>query len=254
MNTRALVACLAAGCAPTPPGDAGEPGDSSARPTVAFTGVAYQFRSHAPLEGARVSLAEHPEVVAVSDAEGVYRLEDVPAGLPVTPRVELAGHATAHHQTFTATEDVERLHLQVVPDDLYAIIVDVLESSGRAVQPDACQVVTTITDPSAWEAPTWAAYLERGDAGLVPGATATLTPSAGERLYFNEVVLPDPTQPVATTDGGVLWLNVQPPGRYRLTAEDPDGAFVFPEVEVTCEPGRFVNANPPYGLTAQGRR
>jgi hypothetical protein len=218
--------------------------------TVEIRGVAYQFRSHDLLPGATISLAEWPEVTAVTDSDGQYTLRGVPAGVPVTPRVELAGHAVGHQQTLTLTADLEQLYFQVVPNDLYELISGLLEQEGLPVDPDACQVVTTITDPSAAAAPDWDAFLARGDAGLVPGATAQIAPAAGTRIYFNELVMPDPDEPVATSDGGVLWLNVAPGAAYTLTARDPDGRYTFPEVEVTCEPERFVNASPPFGLTA----
>ena len=244
---------VAAGCADgarTSPDAGHDSAPVADQETVEIHGIAYQFRSHDLLPGATISLAEWPDITAVTDPDGRYTLRGVPAGVPVTPRVELAGHAVGHQQTFTLTADLERLYFQVVPDDLFELISGLLEQEGLPVDPDACQVVTTITDPSAAAAPDWDAFLARGDAGLVPGATAEIAPSAGTRIYFNELVMPDPDEPVATSDGGVLWLNVAPAATYTLTAQDPDGLYTFPEVEVTCEPGRFINASPPFGLTA----
>ena len=222
--------------------------------TVEIRGVAYQFRSHTLLQGATIGLVERPDLTAMTEMDGSYTLSGVPVGVPVTPWVELAGHAVGHHQTFTLTDDLDRLYFQVVPDDLYDLITGLLDQAALPVDPDACQVVTTIADPSAAAAADWSAFLERGDAGLVPGATAEISPASGTRIYFNDLVIPDPDEPVATSDGGVLWLNVAPARTYTLTARDPDGRFTFPDVEVTCAPGRFINASPPFGLTALADR
>ena len=94
----------------------------------------------------------------------------------------------------------------------------------------------------------WEGFLERGDAGLLANADATITPEVGTRLYFSEQVIPDPTLERSTLDGGVLWLNVPPAGAHMLRGRH--AGYGFPDVEVTCAPGRFINASPPWGLTA----
>ncbi len=79
----------------------------------------------------------------------------------------------------------------------------------------------------------------------VEGSTATTIPAAGRQLYFNESVLPDPLQQSSSRDGGVLWVDVET-DVYEITADSDTtrhAGFV-----ATCEPGRLVNANPPWGL------
>lgn len=157
--------------------------------------------------------------------------------------------ATAHHQTFTVPDDLDRRYFQVVPAGLYTLIPDVLGSVGLPVDPAAYQVVTTWADPSAVKTAELDAFLDRSDAGLVVGASATITPDRGSRLDFNKVVLPHPTQTSTTTDGEVLWLNLDPDGADALDAEDSQGRFQFLQVDMTCASGRLINASPTWGLT-----
>ena len=48
-------------------------------------------------------------------------------------------------------------------------------------------------------------------------------------------------------DGGVIWTSV-PAGVYTIRARHPDTRFA--RFVATCEPGRIVNANPPWGCTS----
>lgn len=239
-----LAACRPGDGDSARPGDAADTGD----PGIRMSGVAYQFQSRAPLEGARISLVEDPDRWTLSDADGAWALHDLPAGTPLTPRVELAEHATGHHQTFHLQASVDRVYLQVVPQATYDIFVDILASGSTPVDPEACQVVTTIAEPGIAAFEDWEGFLARGDAGLLANADATISPEGGTRMYFSEQVVPDPALARSTLDGGVLWLNVPPDGTYTLRGAHAD--HTFPEVEVRCAPGRFINASPPWGLTA----
>lgn len=217
--------------------------------TVTASGVVYQFRSHEPLPGATVTTLQFPDVVAVTDDQGAYTLEGIPYGGEFTPWIQAPEHRQAAHRTFVADGDITQLYVQLVPLDLFNLLATGLTNSGIPVDLDgACHVVTTVSVPEAGQLQTWDEFLAFGDAGLLPHATATLTPGEeATQLYFNEEVLPDGTLQETTTDGGVLWLNLQP-GRKELTASHPD--HDFPTLVVDCEPGRFINASPPYGLTA----
>ena len=94
-------------------------------------------------------------------------------------------------------------------------------------------------------------------------------------MYFNDMVLPDPTRDYSSLDGGVLLLNV-PPGDYTLSAScvtDPDlladliaeyppeenedqsvrcqtEDVEFEDIVMKCRAGVFLNASPSYGLQA----
>lgn len=217
-------------------------------PGLSMSGVAYQFQTRQPLPGARISLLELPGREAWSDADGRWSLHDLPRSAPLTPWVELDEHVPGHHQTFRLQASIDRVYLQVVPEQTYALFAGILDDAGTPVDPDACQIVTTIAEPGIAVFEDWDGFLERGDAGLLDDADASITPSVGQRLYFSEQVVPDAALERSTLDGGVLWLNVPPDGAYHLHGYHAD--YTFPEVEVRCGPGRFINASPPWGLTA----
>ncbi len=211
-------------------------------------GVVYQFRTHTPLEGALVTTLQHPELQAVTDSEGRYTLVGLPEGEEFTLLTQAADHVPTTHQTLVADGDVDMLYVQLVHQDLFSAMAAGLAQGGVEVDlQDKCHVVTTVSAPEAGDATTWEEFLAYGDAGNLPGATADIVPAGGFQLYFNEEVQPDPSLQESTSDGGVLWVNLDP-GRYTLSAEHPD--HEFPDLTIDCAAGRFVNAAPPYGLTA----
>jgi hypothetical protein len=63
-------------------------------------------------------------------------------------------------------------------------------------------------------------------------------------VYFNESVIPDRSRTETSGDGGIIWTEV-PAGTYRGIATSPSTRFA--SFLATCEPGRIVNANPPWG-------
>ena len=226
----------------------GSDGAQLAGPGLSMSGVAYQFQTRLPLPNARISLLELPERETWSDADGRWSLHDLPRAAPLTPQVELDEHVVGHHQTFRLQASIDQVYLQVVPEPTYDLFSDILDDAGTPVDPIACQIVTTIAAPDIAALEDWDAFLDRGDAGLLEDADAIITPSVGQRLYFSEQVIPDASLERSTLDGGVLWLNVPPDEVYQLNGHHAD--HTFPEVEVTCGPGRFINASPPWGLTA----
>ena len=66
-------------------------------------------------------------------------------------------------------------------------------------------------------------------------------------IYFNDDVIPDKTQSLSSTDGGIVYTNI-PPGEYVLKAHK--AGVDFESVRVKCRAGVLVNASPPYGLQA----
>jgi hypothetical protein len=157
---------------------------AGAEQTAALRGRAYQLRSHLPLAGVEVGIAELPGRSVLTDQEGRFELSELPLGEVLTPFAAAQGHALTHHQRFVLAGDVEPLYFQLAPQDLYDLIAAVVTEAGFPVYPAVCQVVTTIGDPSLALAEGWDAFLERGDAGLLPGITAELDPPGGTRLYF----------------------------------------------------------------------
>jgi hypothetical protein len=69
-------------------------------------------------------------------------------------------------------------------------------------------------------------------------------PELPDPTYFNESVIPDPNQPASSEDGGIIWPVVTA-GHYRVMTDSPDTDFA--SFLAHCEPGRIVNANPPWG-------
>jgi hypothetical protein len=215
---------------------------------ITVEGVVYQFMTHAPLGGAMVTTLQFPDIVALTDSQGRYALEGIPVGAEFTPYTLLQEHVPSAHQTFTAEQDMDLVLVQLVHRDVFGALAGGLGQAGLQIDlENACHVVTTISVPEAGQVADWEEFLQFGDAGRLPDATATISPGAGTQLYFNEQVQPDPSLASSTTDGGVLWVNLEP-GRYTLSASHTDHSF--PEVVVDCAPGRFINASPPNGLTA----
>ena len=69
-------------------------------------------------------------------------------------------------------------------------------------------------------------------------------PSLGP-IYFNEMIMPDPTLTCTSVDGGVLYINI-PQGEYTITGYKE--GVNFDTVKVKARPGVFLNASPPYGV------
>jgi hypothetical protein len=78
----------------------------------------------------------------------------------------------------------------------------------------------------------------------VPGAIAEEFPPLDGPTYFNESVIPDPTETETSEDGGIIWTGV-PAGPYRIVVSSPTARFA--SFLATCRDGRVVNANPPWG-------
>ncbi len=57
-------------------------------------------------------------------------------------------------------------------------------------------------------------------------------------------MIPDRSETATSEDGGIIWTEV-PTGTYRVITESPSNNFA--SFLATCEPGRIVNANPPWG-------
>lgn len=225
-----VVAAGGAGC------DDGDEGPS----TVTMSGTAYTFNTPNPVAGAVVRVVEVPGLETTTAADGGWSLE-VPANREITPYVTHEGHVTMHLQTFEVGEaPLERVYFQMVADDIFELLAQVLQITP---DPERCQIAGTVSE-KAIQTMSFDEFKAHGAHG-VAGATVTITPAAAEVVYFNEMVIPDRTRTETSRDGGVVWTNV-PPGRYTIKATHPEKQFA--EIVVSCEAGRFVNANPPQGL------
>lgn len=212
--------------------------------TTFLRGTAYTFNTRNTIAGATILVDELPALAAVTDEDGAWELE-VPVGADVTPYIVADGHNTIYAQTFhTGPAPIEEINFQTPTNAVYDLLYILIESiTGRPPFADGCVIVTTVSDPAV-VGMRFDEFIQFAPHG-VAGATASGDPPLPAPLYFNEAVIPDPTQPVSSGDGGVLWANV-PPGVYEVSASHP--TVEFATFVATCVQDRAINASPPWGL------
>lgn len=241
MKTSTVVATVAAVLA------LGVPAGASAAVTI--SGTAYEFNNTGVrLAGASIRVAEDPKLRATVRRDGSYRLR-VPDRATVTPYIVAPGYHTIHLQTFRVRgRDLERVNFQTPTDEVYRALAALLEVPLR---PDGelrrCAIVSTFSTRAVRDLD-FDAFTAYGAHG-VAGATASTRPRLPDPVYFNDQVVPDRSQERSSIDGGVIWTEV-PAGVYRVRAHHPSKRFA--SFTATCEPGRVVNANPPWGLYELG--
>ena len=224
-----------------------------------ISGRAYAFNhSETGLAGATIRVRELPGLSAVADVNGDYALR-VPDEADVTPYIEPPpGYHQIDLQTFhTRGAAIENANFQVPADAEYNALAALLEvplgSDGR---PQQCVIVTTASarNVRGVDFETFRARTPHG----VAGATASATPALPAPVYFNDDVIPDRSRTATSGDGGIIWTGV-PAGAYRVVTRHAStnapqqrrGSATppthFASFLATCEPGRIVNANPPWG-------
>ena len=217
----------------------------SADKSVTISGRAYAFNHmDTYLAGATIRVRELPGAAAVTDANGDYALE-VPDGTTVTPYIEPpAGYNQIDLQTFhTRGEPIRNANFQTPGDAEYNGLAALLSVPfGPDGRPEQCAIVTTASarNVRGVDYETFHARTPHG----VTGATAHAVPELPPAVYFNESVIPDRSRTETSEDGGIIWTEV-PAGVYRVITESPTTRFA--SFLATCEPGRIVNANPPWG-------
>jgi hypothetical protein len=218
--------------------------------TIHIRGTAYEFNNtDVRLAGATIRVAERPRLRATVRSDGTYDL-GVPDRSRVTPYIEAAGHHPIYLQTFSiAGENLRRVNFQTPTDGVYkalaALLSVPLDADGELRD---CAIVSTFSTRYVRDL-SFRGFTAYGPHG-VAGATAFSTPALPPPLYFNEQVVPDPTQRRSSIDGGVIWTGVRP-GVYTIRARHPSTRFA--RFVATCRPGRVVNANPPWGLHELGK-
>lgn len=184
---------------------------------------------------ANVTILEYPEFQTTTDSQGNFNLEGVPAWRDLTFVLTKEGYPEIHTETFFFSDnDVDNLTFQAPPDSIYRILAGIL---GIIPEGDVCQVASTVSTEgeNIW------------DVGE-PGSTVSIDPVLSEEqgpYYFNEMVLPDKSLSVTSTDGGVAFINLTP-GIYYMTAHKE--GVDYRTVKIKCEPGVLINASPPWGL------
>jgi hypothetical protein len=211
---------------------------------VHLRGTAYEFNSTPVIAGATIRVAELPAARAMTRTDGSYDLV-VPDHRSVTPYIVAARYHTIYLQTFvTAGQDLSNVNFQTPTESVYSALTALLhvplDAQGNVAQ---CAIVSTFNTRNVRDLDyrQFRAYGAHG----VPGATAFGLPPLPPAIYFNPQVIPDPTQPVSSDDGGVTLVNV-PAGVYVIRGQAPGTRFAG--FVATCAPGRVVNANPPWGL------
>ena len=219
----------------------------SAMVTISGNAYAFVFDGNTDrLEGATVGIAEIPELTATAGPNGAYSLE-VPDDTTVTPFAVADGYYPTHVQTFhTRGGNLEQVNFQMPRLDIYRALAAV---AGAEVDPDTgslahSAIVSTFFELAGRNLPDFDTFHDFRPHG-VAGSTASLTPPTGDPVYFNADVIPDRDLEASSRDGGVLWTDL-PAGVYRVDGHNPasgHAGFI-----ATCEAGRLVNANPPWGL------
>lgn len=216
---------------------------------VTISGNAYAFvfdGNTDRLEGARIGIAELPGIETTAGPNGAYSLE-VPDDTSLTPFAEAEGYYPTHLQTFHSRgRDLEQVNFQMPRLDIYRALAAV---AGAELDPDTgllahSAIVSTFFEVGGRNLADFDAFHDFRPHG-VADSTAAITPAAREPIYFNADVIPEQGLECSSRDGGVLWTDL-PPGVYEIDGSNPEtehAGFV-----ATCEPGRLVNAGPPWGL------
>ena len=224
-----------------------------------MSGRAYAFNhSEIGLAGATIRVRELPGAAAVTDAQGDYSLE-LPDETTVTPYIDPPpGYNQIDLQTFhTRGHAIRNANFQTPADAEYKGLASLLSVPlGPDGRPEQCVIVTTASarDVRGVDFATFQARTPHG----VAGATARTKPALAGPIYFNDRVIPDRSRTATSGDGGIIWTEV-PTGTYRVITESPANKapqqrrgsatppMRFASFLATCEPGRIVNANPPWG-------
>lgn len=203
----AVFACFAGvGCSEVPRN--GETGDampsdaqpSDARPThVAVSGQVSGFPNFQRLEGVRITVVDHPEVLPVfSNPTGEFMLRGVPAFTDVTIRFEKETYLPCLSRVL-GVQGVDyvmegaRQSLTMVPYDLAVALVN---NIGLDLDPERSAVIATVLQV---------------DRSYLTLATAVLTPVTGEpTIYLGGNWVPDPNEDGTTGTGTAVFLNYEP--------------------------------------------
>ena len=215
--------------------------------SVSGDAIPFNVSPDARLEGARISILEHPEMRMTTGADGHFQFDRLEEGEEVTLLMELPNIRPAYnyHLIQTGTirlgpQGAERVTFQAVNYPTYLLLAALLE-----MEPDeenSCQMVTTVTRVGK------SLYDEgaHGEAGATVSLDPPLSVDHGP-IYFGADVIPNRDLTETSEDGGVLFVQV-PPGEYVWTASKPGVAFR--PVKMKCRSGWLINASPPWGLQA----
>ncbi|MCB9570149.1 MAG: carboxypeptidase regulatory-like domain-containing protein [Myxococcales bacterium] len=219
-------------------------GSTGAGAVVDVSGDAFAFGPATMVSGATVTILEQPGVSTVTDDDGHFAFEGLPAGSEATFVFNRSGYPTIYTRTFTLPDadagPLERVTFQAPDDSTFAALAFIVEIDP---DPATCQIASTVTriGVSLYDG------VAHGEAGATVTITPALPPEHGP-VYFNANVIPQKDLVETSADGGVLYTNV-PPGTYVLRASK--AGVNFDEVTVRCDADVLVNPSPPWGLQAR---
>jgi hypothetical protein len=277
MRGVSLISTLLLGGALTLAGCSSSDGDSGGA-AVSVGGIAWAFEfpgsPYGRIDGATVSVLEMPELSAETNSDGEFTVLDIPVGSQATFVLQHDDHPLTYTKTFTIPDsDIDNLTFQIPTNFLFGQIESGLVEAGiiEGIDSEKCQMVSTVTRYGK----TIGNPGHHGEAGAIVSVAPANNAEYGP-MYFNDMVLPDPTRSYSSLDGGVLLLNVEP-GDYTLSAscvENPSQLYddfvveyppmdypeqdlrcqtenvEFESVLMKCRAGVFLNASPSYGLQA----
>lgn len=231
-----LLCVFSAGCS----GD-DDDAKAKAKPVLApVKGTAAPFNDAVSgrIEGATISVLEHPEMKVTTGTDGLFSFDGIYSGEEVTLVLEHPDWPTTQTGTHLVPEaGIEDLTFQVPTPTIYDLLASIVQITP---DPTKCQMVTTVT--------------RKGGTILAPGAhgeagvTVTVAPELPKEhgpVYFNADVLPDESLTESSEDGGVLFTNV-PPGEYVWSGHKSGVSLT--DVKFKCRAGVLVNASPPRGM------
>lgn len=228
--------------------------------TVTISGNAWAFvlsGTTSGLEGATVSVAEHPELTTTSGPKGAWSLE-VPNRESITPFATAPGRYPVYDQTFfTRGKDLNQVNFQMPPQEIaegFATIIGASmngEAGSKAL--DQCAIVSTVFQKEGRNFTDFDDFLAFAPHGIEGATAEAFDPgdqSIGPPVYFASNVIPTPSLTSASRDGGMVWGSL-PAGVYTIHAYDDTARFS--SFRATCEPGRLINASPPWGTYEMAR-
>ncbi|PRP94052.1 hypothetical protein ENSA5_41640 [Enhygromyxa salina] len=222
----------------------GDPGDGDGDgegELIEVSGDAFAFGPGTMIADATVTILEHPEQIATTDADGHFVFEGLAPGSAATFVMDKDGFPVIYTKTFTLPDSgvVERVTFQVPDDATFDALALV---AGIEPDPATCQIASTVTrvGKSLYDAGA------HGEAGATVTIDPPLPPEHGP-VYFNANVIPQPDLVETSEDGGILYTNV-PPGVYTIHASKE--GVEFEDVVIQCDADVLVNPSPPHGLQA----
>ncbi len=215
--------------------DCSAPGGSA---TVSGIAAPFNDAVEGRIEGATISILEHPERSMVTGADGRFAFEGMTAGEEVTLVLEHPDYPLIQTGThLVPAEGIDDLTFQVPTKPTYDLLASVVMITPEDTK---CQLVTTITRKGG----TILAPGAHGEAGVTVTSEPAIPAESGP-IYFNSAVIPDRTLTESSDDGGVLFTNVEP-GEYVWSGHK--AGATLGDVKLKCRAGLLVNASPPRGM------